>query len=197
MTSSTKTRVFGFDVPFLEWIRDLEELDSRKAAIGVTDVDCLIHHFAYEVIDAPGRMKGKTRQIQALMGLEVKTRNKQPEADFSQFDTLWKWHLTVKKEHREKGTDWIIRNFGWSFLRLSGTRPDNSEAIHWGRFEEGCVLKWRQINIRILIELLGFIRHPDNLSKEPFRRHHASKTIWRIAEQPLGFAVPILEINRS
>lgn len=191
----TRRRSFGSDVPFMEWLRGEPHLDSETECIAATDVDAVIHSFQTGVVDSEGRRIGKERQIQALMAVEVKTRGGMPS--FSQLDTLFKWSLTIKREHKDRATGCIIRNLGWSFLQLSGTRPENSDLIRWGRFEDRCELLWKTIDAGLLIELLSFRRHPDNFTKQPFRRHHKTGNIWRMETTPLGLTVPVIEVRRS
>lgn len=193
MISSNRPRIFGADVPFLEWLRERSGIESRTDGVVVTDTDIIIHQWASGVIDAQGKREGLTRDIQAVMGIEVKTRNGLPTD--SQRDTLWKWCLTIKKQVKYEG--WIIRNFGWSFLQLSGLSPEDSQVINWGRFKiEGEIL-WTEIDLGLLVQLLSFQRHPDNFDKRVFRRHHKTQSLWKMETTPLGLTIPILEMRRS
>jgi hypothetical protein len=191
--SMTKTRVFGSDVPFLEWLRGNRGIDSVNDGIAVTDTDIMVHQYKSAIVDAEGRRNGFTRNIQALMAIEVKTRGGLPNT--SQQDTLWKSHLTVKPLFR-LGT-WTLRNFGWSFVSLSGLRPDDSKRIRWGRFDIHGQIEWSDIQEELLTDLIAFLRHPDNFDARVFRRHHKTQNVWRMEKQPLGFKVPVLEVRRS
>lgn len=178
-----RERVFGTDPDFCAWLRrQKKELPSYSQNVGfvASDVDLIIHRYM-TAVDGLG-----TREIQSTMLLEVKTRNGKPS--HSQLDTLNVWHQTInaKKMVNEK----VIRNFGVSILILSGTDPDNSETIQWGRFNSiTSNIHYRQINIWQLFKLLKFELHPDNLTLQPFRRHHKTSEITVIEQLPLGFHV--------
>lgn len=189
----TKDRIFGCDVPYLDWLRHHPEIRSRVDGICVTDADVIIHQYKSGLLDAQARRDGHTRKVQALMGVEIKTRSGLP--DFAQTDTLWKWSLSVKRRMFHNGS--LIHNFGWSFVRLSGTRPDDSDTIHWGRFNRVGQIDWTLITEPILVELMGFRCHPDNFDKRIYRRHHKTQNIWRVETTPLGLTVPVLEVRRS
>lgn len=193
MIAATKQRVFGCDVPFLNWLRKHPELKSKAEGISATDTDVIVHKFASDVMDAQARRDGSTRHIQAIMGIEVKTRGGLP--DFAQQDTLYKWHLTTMRRANCEG--FVIRNFGWSFVQLSGTSPADSAGIRWGRFKDFGEIGWTLIDEALLVDLIAFRRHPDNFEKQIFRRHHKTQNIWRIEQAPLGFTVPVQEVRRS
>ena len=188
-----RQRIFGSDVPFLEWVRERSGIQSQTDGVVLTDTDIIIHQYASGIVDAQSKREGLTRDIQAVMGIEVKTRNGEPTN--SQQDTLWKWSLTIKDEFKYQG--WTIRNFGWSFLQLSGLSPEDSQSMKWGRFKPTGDILWKHIDQRILIDLLSFHRHPDNFGKRIFRRHHKTQNLWRQETTPLGFTIPILEVKRS
>lgn len=178
-----RARFFGSDPDFCAWLRrQKKELPSYSKNVGfvASDVDLIVHRYITDV-DGLG-----TREIQATMMLEVKTRNGKPT--YSQLQTLNLWHQTIypKKTVDEK----IIRNFGVSILILSGTDPDNSEIMQWGRFNSSTSsIYYRQINKSQLFKLLRFELHPENLTLHPFRRHHKTSEIRVIEQEPLGFHV--------
>lgn len=175
----TRMRVFGEDKPFLDWVRNRKDIPSSSAicGVGVADVDAFFHRYLMAV-DEIG-----TREVQALMHVEVKTRNGRPTG--SQVDTFWKLHAF-------RGAQIIggryVRNFGSSFLVLSGETPDDSDSIQWGRFVGSTrEIRYIPIDIKQLIALLRFDIHPDNLQTRPFRRHHKRHEIVTKVREPLGF----------
>jgi hypothetical protein len=193
----TRSRMFGSDVPFCAWLREQKDLPSYSSAIGfvATDVDLIVHRYLTEV-DSEG-----TRQIQALMHLEVKTRSGVPHD--SQLDTLCKLNLF----HGKRDLPHVhLRYWGVSVLSMDGTTPDNSRTMYWARFPESrngqTPRRWDNLNVQSishaqLIGLLRFDLHPDNLTRRPFRRHH--KTMEVVVEEmmPLGFTVEKTVIKRS
>jgi hypothetical protein len=178
--------MFGSDIPFMAWLRSQEkELPSYSANVGfaATDVDLFIHRYLTGLQDAEG-----TRDIQALMMVEVKTRG--GSLRDSQRDTLAKIHACCGFREVEYCGQ-ALRHFGVSVLFLSGTTPDDSDEIIWGRFDPKKAhkqhIKCRSITRERLFELLRFDRHPDNLSKNAFRRHHLTREIEQVVKAPLGF----------
>lgn len=179
-----RERVFGTDPDFCAWLRKQEkELPSYSKNIGfvASDVDITLHRYL-TAIDGIG-----SREIQAMMMLEVKSRNGKPS--FSQLDTLYKWHLLSNM--RKKLGNTLLCGFGVSVLVMSGTDPDNSETMQWGRFKpsDNGKLSYREINLFQLYKLLKFELHPDNLTLQPFRRHHKTTAISVVEQMPLGFQV--------
>src|SRR5262245_56893943 len=178
-----RQRMFGADVPFMAWLRSQQkELPSYSANVGfmATDIDLFIHRYMTEV-DSVG-----TREIQALMQIEVKTHNGMPHD--SQRDTMAKVHACCP--FREVKYDrQILRHFGVSFLLLSNTTPDDSEEIIWGRFDNlpNQNIKRTPITIEQLFKLLRFELHPDNLEPRPLRRHHKTKEVYEVRKAALGF----------
>lgn len=181
----TRNRIYGSDTPFCEWMRRQSDLPacSRDCGFVATDNDITIHRYLTQLRDSVG-----TRDIQALMYIEIKTRNGEPTK--SQRDTLRKIHLfrgtkTYQGQH--------IRFWGYYILSMSGTDPDNSSIIRWGRFQskEDDKIIWTQIDIETLKKLLRFDVHPDNFTRRPFRRHHTLDRLYILEERmPLGFITP-------
>src|SRR5262245_34604620 len=101
-----RQRMFGSDVPFMAWLRrQQKELPSYSANVGfvATDIDLFIHRYLTE-IDSRG-----TREIQALMLIEVKTHSGLPSD--SQRDTLAKVHACCPFRAVDYGGQ-TIRHFG-------------------------------------------------------------------------------------
>lgn len=174
----TRERIYGSDTPFCEWMRNCKDLPSYSQTCGFValDNDLTIHRYLTEV-DGQG-----TREIQALMHVEIKTRNGEPHP--SQHDTLFKIH---KSCCGFKGiNNQMVVHYGVSILSLSGLTPDDSDSIRWGRFK-GVLLSYKTISRKQLIQLLRFEIHPDNLSRRPFRRHHKTSRVCAIVKTPLGF----------
>lgn len=120
--------------------------------------------------------------VQCVMQLELKTHGS--ELTEAQRDTLYianqimrnRRQTPTKNLRHQAGTAPLkaystmsghnvhVRNFGVQLLRLSGTSPDDSEHIWWG--------KGREIEIETLIQLLRFDLDPDTLRPLDLRRHH-------------------------
>jgi hypothetical protein len=90
-------------------------------------------------------------------------------------------------------------NFGVTVVRLSGTTPDDSEWIKWGRFIRGkqTGLDWKDITVEQLLKLMRFDMHPDTFNDKPFRRHHKTKKFNVVERSALGFDVERELIHRS
>jgi hypothetical protein len=116
------------------------------------------------------------------MHIEAKTRGAVPTQ--SQADTLLKLDMfrgqRVHKSH-------LVRHFGVSIVSMSGTSPDNSSVIRWGRFKKG-QLGFVEITVSQLEDLLLFEKHPDSLLPNPYRRHHKLHEIVVEEHLPLGFS---------
>jgi hypothetical protein len=128
-----------------------------------------------------------------MMILEVKTRNGEPR--FAQLDSMYLQHEFSKGRMR-KGI-MTIAHHGVSFLSLSGTTPDNSALMRWGRFGEKKAINWRPVDRSTLESLLLFNLHPDNFSPNPYRRHHKTSTLEQVVTFPLGFSSPVTLVSRS
>ena len=188
----TRTRFFGSDAPFCAWLREQKrELPSKDyesvIGISVTDCDLILHRFKTEV-DSEG-----TREIQAIMMLEVKTRNADPT--FAQIDTLKVFHNTIRrKPWEDQATGQVLFNFGVSFLKLSDLTPADSKTMHWGRLivnkrfkQVDGQIQWKPINLDTLHKLMRFDVHPTTFAWRPFRRHHKTKELEQLVQYPLGF----------
>lgn len=186
-----RQRIFGSDADFMRWVRsrgDLFPSSSNQCAYVASDVDTLWHQYK-TVVDGQG-----TREVQAIMFLEVKTRSGQLTP--SQQDTLFKFHKSIKPSTRVQGA--LIRNLGVSVVYLDGKDPDDSLCIQWGRFNEDGKLRLVTISYEQFIALMQFELHPDTLqNKTPFRRHHKETAFIALEETPLGFTVERLVRMRS
>jgi hypothetical protein len=157
-----------------EWMRNCKDLPSvgRDFGLSASDNDVTLHRYMTSV-DQQG-----TREVQALMQIEVKTRRGKPTT--AQMDTLSKLNMFCGQKDTDQG---VVRFFVVFLLVMSGVDPDTSEYMWWG------VIEWHQIDKQKLIELMRFDRHPRNLKTLAFRRHHASRTIYEQQQTPLGFEV--------
>jgi hypothetical protein len=184
----TRDRIFGEDTAFSGWLRSQEQIPS--SLVVATDCDYVIHRYK-NCVDGVG-----TREIQALMILEVKTNNGEPR--FAQLDTMWLHHRFLNssnKRIRENGK--TATHHGVSFLSLSGTTPANSETMRWGRFGQAKAINWKKVDEPTLTSLLRFDLHPESLSPNPYRRHHKTSVIEQLITFPLGFSSPVSIETRS
>lgn len=179
----------------MEWIRNHPELPSYSMNHGrtVNDVDFLIHQYMTSV-DSTG-----SREIQLMMHIETKSRGGKP--DQSQTDTLFKEHMMKHNPSRGKmicGKQ--VRHHGVAVLSMSGTNPDNSLKIEWGRFHSfgpTPLITYREITKDMLVGILTFRMDPDTFCETEYRRHHKTRIVEKVERQPLGFAVTIQETMRS
>jgi hypothetical protein len=186
--------MYGSDTEFCAWLRTCKELPSVGADFGLSasDNDITLHRYK-TCIDSQG-----TREVQAIMQLEVKTRRGKPPA--AQMDTLSK--LNLFSGSKKVGT-YHLRFFGVFLLVMSGTTPDNSDDIFWGAIPAEAVLtdaskcKWRRISRSRLIQLLRFDIHPVNFASNPFRRHHKTAEFVEIVKTELGFETEQRFVRRS
>jgi hypothetical protein len=197
----TKQRVYGEDSPFSEWLRKQPGLPSGSLEIGVvaTDRDMTIHVYKTPV-DRMG-----SREVQSMIDIEVKTRG--GGVSDSQRDTLYKRHRVICPDCKCKcialpnGTGKVesLRHYGQAFVFLSGTDPDTSYAIWWGRFAGTASQEIRKTRItrKQLVDLLRFDLHPDSLNRNPHRRHHKNGEVEMVMKTELGFAAPHQIITRS
>jgi hypothetical protein len=185
----TRERLFGSDVPFMNWCRNSKALPSWSDTCGwvQTDVDTFVHRYL-TCVDGLG-----TREIQVMMEVEVKTRS--GSLTPSQQDTYFKKHLMINKQKTWKGQTLI--HHGITVLIMSGTTPDDSSSLVWCRFDEKGNLRKNQITSRQLISLLKFECDPDSLKPTSFRRHHAVKSYLVAEKTPLGFVTERKLIKRS
>jgi hypothetical protein len=190
----TRDRLFGSDIPLMAWCREkgkTGELPANSEDCGVvqTDVDSFWHRYK-TCVDAIS-----SRELQVFMEIEWKTRGGNLTA--SQEDTYRKKHATVIPRLKFFGQDLV--HFGVSVVRLSGTRPDDSEWIKWGRFIRGkqSGMVWKDITVEQLLQLMRFDVHPDKFNKRPFRRHHKTERVKVVEKSALGFEVERELIHRS
>lgn len=184
----TRYRLYGEDSPCMNWFRNHPMLPSTEWV--QTDVDTILHRYKTE-IDGIG-----SRRLQLFMHLEIKTRNGDLTA--SQRDTLWKTHRFLT---RGNGTivegDQTWHHFGVSILQLSGTTPDDSDVIWWGRFEtDGTGIK-RRISPSKLLDVIHFDCHPNNFEPMVARRHHKTVVLTIKEQLPLGFEIERDILKRS
>uniref|UniRef100_A0A6M3LKQ2 Uncharacterized protein n=1 Tax=viral metagenome TaxID=1070528 RepID=A0A6M3LKQ2_9ZZZZ len=185
------TRVFGQTVTcpkchhihtaetqFSRDVRNEQSLDSNFG-YGVADIDCdsqriIIHKFKC----------GGSREIQAMMDIEVKTRG--ADLSESERDTLHMRNQVIRnrrqtptKEKRfESGRaplkvfslknkkNVFLRHFGVHVLRFSHTSWTDSEWIEWDK---------QRIGSTALLSLLRFEIDADTMQRMDGRPHHLSK----------------------
>jgi hypothetical protein len=149
-------------------MRNCPELDSMQGIVR-TDCDHIIHRYKFE-----------TRDVQAIMIVEVKTHEKElPE---TQRDTLHMINQLMRNRrsniHKDvkfqagNGAlkvksamtmqDVMIRNFGVHTIRFSHSNPLDSVRIWWNK---------RLVNVAQLIKLLRFDLDPDTLRPMDMRIH--------------------------
>lgn len=187
----TRTRAYGEDSDFGDYIRKQPGMDSRKLA--VTDRDWMFQRYR-TTVDSVG-----TREIQSIMMVEVKTRGAVPRK--SQLETLSLFHEGAL---RASTSPWlrgerVIRYHGVSVISFTGTSPLNSELIWWGRFKADDLIDiyWQKITEAQMISLLMFDLHSDNLTPQPYRRHHKTGVIEQLATFPLGLEAYVKVATRS
>lgn len=190
----TRDRIYGEDTPFGRWMRNQGRITGTMPSTAFVSSDCdhIIHRYK-TVVDGEG-----TRDVQALMILEVKTNGAKPR--FSQVDSMWLMHLcanTSKPRRQVVHSGHAVFNHGVSFLSFSGTNPEDSKTIKWGRFLKAASIDWREINTENLIDLLMFDIHPENFERNPYRRHHSKKEYEQVINFPLGFSSPVTVTSRS
>jgi hypothetical protein len=184
----TRDRIYGEDTEFSGWLRKQQRIPS--SIVVASDCDFVIHRYK-KPVDGIG-----TREIQALMILEVKTRNGEPR--FAQLDTMWLQHKCSQASNRRiREGNTTVTHHGVSFLSLSGTTPENSDLMRWGRFGKAAAINWKAVDEPTLESLLLFNLHPDNFSSNPYRRHHKTTTFEQIVTFPLGFDSPVTLTTRS
>jgi len=190
-----RPRIFGSDTDFCRWMRNCPLLPCVGEDFGfvASDNDLTIHRYK-TCVDSVG-----TRSVQGIMQVEIKTRGGWPSD--SQIDTLSKVNLFCG----DKTTNGVcVRFFGVFVLSMSGTSPDDSNEIRWGSIPRGrsigssAYVRWELIDIKMLIDIFRFDRHPRNLrDTKPFRRHHKTNEFIEIERTELGFDTPVRRIARS
>jgi len=182
-----RQRYWGSEEGLSRWFRHQEsQLPSRSngKAFSIIDVDFVIH--AYKLCeDGVG-----TREIQAIMKVEFKSRNGEPTP--GQLDTLWKDNLGHKTDYYDCA-GLKVRNFGWFVLSVNGTCPDDSDVMRWGNIvgTKSACIEWVPINKDRLFEILRFDVDPRTLKRRWYRRHHKTEVRYEISECELGFPVAL------
>ncbi len=190
----TRDRYYGSDTEFCAWLRACKELPSfgKDFGLSVSDNDVTIHRYMTSV-DGLG-----TREVQAIMQIEVKTRLGKPPT--AQMDTLSKLNMFAKQKETRQG---IVRFFGVFILVMDGLSPDDSKLMFWGIIPKSLIvtdakkLKWRSIDRNDLIRLLRFEIHPATFEPNVFRRHHKTRKLVQVVRTPLGFNVDEHVIHKS
>jgi len=186
----TRARIFGEGSEFGGWLRRQESIPSNKVV--ASDCDFVIHRHTTDV-GTHG-----TREVQSMMLLEVKTRNGEPQ--WSQLDTMWLTHIcanTRKPRRTIRHQNKKVFHEGVAFLSLSGTTPEDSALIRWGRFGAAAKIDWTPIAADMLLSLLRFELDLDSFAPRPYRPHHASNSVVEIERFPLGFDAPVVVTYRS
>lgn len=190
----TRDRLFGSDKPLMAWCREkgkTGELPAYSEECGIvqTDVDAFWHRYK-TCVDSIG-----TRDLQVFMEIEWKTRG--GDMTHSQADTYRKKHAMIQPALKWHGQHLI--NYGVSVVRLSGTTPDDSDWIMWGRFirNNKSGMNWKRIDSALLLRLIRFDIHPDSFTDQPFRRHHKTNTFHVVETSELGFDVEREVVKRS
>ncbi len=193
-TSQTTTawRGYGDETAIGRWIRNNQRLPSRSndSAFSVTNTDLTIHAYM-QCIDGNG-----TRAVQSVIRVEFKSHAKTPES--WQLDTLFKEHCGINRSprgYKVKGA--CVVNHGIYMCVCSGTTPDDSQWISWGRFNGDGSAAWQPITVFQLNEILRFDLHPKTLKREWLRRHHKTSTVMKVVTTPLGFDVERELVSRS
>lgn len=186
-TSSQRTarwRGYGDETPIGKWIRNNPDLPSRSDgdAFSVSNNDLTIHAYMHAV-DSVG-----TREIQSIIRIEWKSHGKKPDA--WQLDTLFKEHCGINRRPRGylvKGAR--IINHGIYVCVCSGSSPEDSDGILWGRFRSDGFVEWSDITLKQLNRLLRFDINPKTFRERWLRRHHTKRTTVEVKRTPLGFDV--------
>jgi len=168
----TRPAFDGRDKPFSDWLRKNPHLDSNRAKLDVSDIDFVFHKYMSNV-DREG-----TREVKLMLDLEVKTWGKYPSR--GQIETLFFRHQLLSQKCKlisnainKKVTVW---HFGQFLLIIhKGDRPDNSEYMQWGVFDVQGKMVWHRIDEKVLTNILGFVKRPDNFNKLTLRRHHITR----------------------
>lgn len=190
----TRDRLFGSDIPLMAWCREKGKTGelpaySNECGLVQTDVDAFWHRYK-TCIDTLG-----TRDLQVMMEIEWKTRG--GSLTDSQSDTYRKKHAMIVPSLKWHGQE--LKNFGVTVVRLSGTTPDDSASIMWGRFIRGRAsgMNWTDISVDQLLQLMRFDLHPDTFNPHPFRRHHKTRQFQVVEKSALGFEVEREIVQRS
>jgi hypothetical protein len=187
----TRTRVYGEDSAFGDWIRKQPGMDSQKLVLN--DCDWMFQRYKTAVDNI------STREIQSLMLVEVKTRGGMPRQ--SQLETLSLFHEGALRASRSAWSrnGRVIRHHGVSIISFTGTCPTDSEVIWWGRFKQDDLMDvdYRPVTEAQMVGLLMFDLHSDNLTPQPYRRHHKTGAIEQLVTFPLGISTYVKVEMRS
>lgn len=206
----TTPRRDGGGTDFGNWLREQPDLDANLYGLAATDIDFMFQGFRTKV-DRIG-----TREVRMKLHLEVKTYGKSPESEFSQLETIFFDHQELYDKRKRlgllygKGTV-SVWDFGWNFLKLSGSRPVEGSPMWWGIFrspkkakggklvlspKDGAI-DWIKIDIGTLKEMLKFDRYPDKPDQLiTLRRHHKTRVMYAREITPLGFEIEV-EVRKS
>ncbi len=190
--TTTAWRGYGDETEIGKWIRSNKDLPSRSSgsAFSVTNTDLTVHGYM-QCVDGIG-----TRSVQSLIRVEFKSHGKEPDA--WQLDTLFKEHVGINrhaKGYMVKGS--VVVNHGICICVCSGSTPESSEWIKWGRFKPSGAVEWMQISIPQLNGILRFDLHPRTLRRQWLRRHHKAEVVIKVTVTPLGFEVEQELVKRS
>ena len=165
---NTKSRVYGSDAPFNNWIRNNNSISATKG-FGMQDVDCLLNIW-HKHSEQGNRDKQHMMMIETKVYTSPWTPQQYQDRNVSQLDTLSKLHMTccgVDKFSDERGEKTLC-NHGVSFLVMDADTPAESKEIYWGRFkwvgkkiEIFNQLHWHKLDgVNHLEDLLKFNLHP-------------------------------------
>jgi hypothetical protein len=192
----TTDRRYGEGTPFGVWLRKQSDIDSHQHAFIANDQDWLFQRYRLDARDKVG-----TRDLQALMDVEVKTRNGRPNS--SQQETLWFRHQRLDSKDRllrigprSRVSVW---NFGVFVLVLGVEEPKNQSGMLWGKFNQQGELDYQPILwVADLKDILSFRTFPDNpCERFSWRRHHKTKELIVTRNSPLGFEFEEIVKKRS
>lgn len=189
---TTAWRGYGDETQIGKWIRNNPNLPSRsnERAFSVTNTDLTVHGYMQSV-DGIG-----SRAAQSIIRVEFKSHGKLP--DPWQCDTLFKEHAGINRGPRGyfvRGA--VVINHGIYVCVCSGSTPEDSDWISWGRFEKDGTLSWTAISLDELNNLLRFDLHPKTLKRQWLRRHHKKTTVIKVVTAELGFEVEEQLVQQS
>jgi len=170
------TRWHTTQTAFDRWIGGHPCLDAQKEGFVCYDNDYIMHRY----------MVGNSREVQALMIVEVKTHDKKPDA--AQRDTL---NLLGQFLRNRKPTNHkknyiqtenapniafsvmnkryiLVRAFGYHLLTFENNDPEDSQWIKWDN---------KYIDKTTLVKLLKFELDPDTLQPMDLRKHHRKEDL--------------------
>lgn len=185
-------RGYGDETAIGKWVRNNPQLPSKSSgsAFSVSNTDLTIHGYM-QCVDGQG-----TRAVQALIRVEFKSHAKVP--DSWQTDTMFKEHCGINRSprgYKVKGAS--VVNHGIYICVCSGSTPEDSDWISWGRFKHDGSVAWRRITLAELNGILRFDLHPKTLSRQWLRRHHKKTTVMKVVTAALGFEIEQEIVTRS